>query len=247
MISFDFNRCKSKKHYWYIVLAILATFLFNFIMEMVTNQFTAEWGLKLTNISQALTQIGILVLLPILSDTFSKDYQERNIVFFEQNKISGKKLYLSKIFVYDVVIFVSCFALMMLFQGGIFISSSDGALVIFLDIMIVLASGNMIIFCSMFFKKRWMCMMTVILLWLSAYFINLSNLKFISGFFLPVDATNNVAFYIASLGGKEVNYANYNPAIPIEIQVILCCVFWFALPILLGCLLAENRIKKNAF
>lgn len=247
MICFDFNRCKSKKHYWYIVFAILVTFIFNFIMEMVSNQFTAEWSLKLTNISQALTQMGILVLLPILSDTFSKDYQEKNIIFFKQNKISEKKLFLSKILVYDVVIFVVCFVLMMIFQGGIFFSTNDGVLVIFLDIMIVLASGNMIIFCSMFFEKRWMCMIAIILLWLSAYFINLSNLKFISGFFLPVDATNNVAFYIASLGGKEVSYTNFNPAIPIEIQVTLCCFFWFTLPILLGWLLAENRMKKNAF
>ncbi|MGL6292976.1 hypothetical protein [Eubacterium aggregans] len=112
--------------------------------------------------------------------------------------------------------------------------------------MIVLASTNVIMTISLFSKKRWQCILLGIAIWIFAIIINLIPIKGISGFFLPVDGTSNVAQYLLSLTGDIPAYKNLFLTIPLKVQLFLCYFFGMIIPVILGSILAPRCIQRNS-
>lgn len=240
---FEIQRMFKKKNLLYILLLVFSLFLFDVVMELLTGELNGVAQLKVGNLSQAICQFTILLMLPVFVNIFSDDYTNKSISFYSNNTISLRKVYIERMLGYCIftvlVYFLAQCAFMCIFRIGF---NKQTISVLLLNLLVVLVSINAIYFFSMFYKKKWISISYIIGLWIGAQVINSLNIPVISGYFFPVDSENVVARYVKGILGQSVVSSDKMQLL----KVVLVCFIWIMLFLILGIIISSKRMKKNS-
>lgn len=248
MFKFEIIRYIKKKHLLLSIISIFIIFVINFVFELGCGEINSSINLRLNNLSQAICQFSIISLLPILSDMFSYDYFNKNMIFYMQNDINLQHLYIVRVIVYNIMLLLLYILFLLIyFYKDISKINSTTLFIFTLDLFVVISCIDICAFCSMLFKKKSVCITIILIIWITSQIINSLNIPYISGNLLPIDNNNNVALYIKYLVfNKPIRYKNLINNIPVKIHAIFICLVWSLIPFILGIIISKKRISENS-
>lgn len=240
---FELKKIYKKGHIFYIVILVLALLAFDCVMELLTGELGKDNDLKVSNLSQAICQFSVLLMIPVFSNVFSSEYKNKSISFYENNRVDLRNLYIVRSIVYNLSVVLVYSIAQCIFLIGFHIEFNRSVLeVLLLNLLVVLVSVNAILFFSMLCKRKWVVISYILGFWIGAQIINSLEIPYLSGYFFPVDSESVVACYINESMGLEVSHLSGSTFQ----MAAFTCFIWILVFAVAGIITSKKAIRKNS-
>lgn len=197
MLKFELKRLLRNKDIYVIIILTLLLIITNLVLENVYYGDQITSNIRLYNLYNTFSQFIFLVFAPVLSGGISKDLENNSIYFYLNNNVSIKKYYLSKLFSYQLIIFI---VFLIQFTVYTFVFNIDISKAFYIFIILLLDFYYLIsiaFLLSCIIKKHSKTSIMIIFTWFVLSLVNIIPIPLMRGKIFLVD-NNSYSSYIIS-------------------------------------------------
>lgn len=245
LLILEIKRFINSKSVLYLLISICLIVVTNVVFEQVFSQdISVSNSQRLLNIYQSFSQFSFFILAPIIGGLISKDFKNKYIYFYYQNKISLSKYFFTKYVLtsFFVILFLSI--TLLIYQLVFPVELATFLLVyliLLLNLMYCITVGLLL---SLVFRRKNSGTMAMIFFFFIISIVNLFPIPHIRGFMSVIDTNSFSTAYVHSLLGTISVSLNFPDVIELTNWNLMLSIFLPIAWILLFLTLAKLEIKR---
>lgn len=245
MFNLEIKRFINNRSALYLFISMSLIVLTNVIFEQAFSQDLAhDHAQRLLNVYQSFSQFSFFILAPIIGGMVAKDFENKYMYFYHQNKILLTKYFFVKFILTACFIILFLSAILLIYQ---FIFPVE--LSVFFSVYVILSLNLLYcitvgLFLSLCFRRKTAGIMSMIFFFFIVSIVNLIPIPYLKGFMSVIDTNSFSTAYVYKLLGAPSISLNFPDTIELTSANFLLTVFLPVVWIVLFMILTKLEIKR---